>query len=103
LTFQEPNPRKDEEYWQKIVEVVKDPPSKGRNGGGSGIALSDLPGLEMSNLRDSELQTLLSHMSQQQLLHLFGKEQIVLDCHELFSVTTTKFGLTDSFDHFSVN
>ena len=37
------------------------------------------PGLDFSNLGDSELQSLLNSMNQQQLMQLFGGEPSTLD------------------------
>lgn len=57
--LQEPKTEKDEENSRKINEVLNNPPTPGsqRSGGAT---------------PDGDLQNLLSHMSQQQLLQLFG-------------------------------
>lgn len=57
--LQEPKTDKDEENSRKINEVLNNPPTPGsqRSGGAT---------------PDGDLQNLLSHMSQQQLLQLFG-------------------------------
>ena len=61
-------------------DYLNNPPAAGSTGSGRSAAGSALaaaaagiPGLDMANLRDSELQSLLNHMSQQQLMQLFGE------------------------------
>ncbi len=74
--MQEPKDDKDEEFCKKVNDYLNNPPAPGssgsRGGGGSGGGSSGIPGLDLSNLGDSELQSLLSNMSQQQLMQLFG-------------------------------
>lgn len=75
--MQEPKTDKDDEYCKKINDVLNNPPPPGssssRQGGssGSGGGLG-IPGLDLNNLGDSELQSLLNNMNQQQLMQLFG-------------------------------
>lgn len=65
----------------QVNDYLNNPPAAGTSGGsgrssaGSALAAAaaGIPGLDMSNLRDSELQSLLNHMSQQQLMQLFGE------------------------------
>ncbi len=68
---------KDEEYCKKVNEYLNHPPapgSAGRAGGSGGLgALGALGGgLDLGNLGDAELQSLLNNMNQQQLMQLFG-------------------------------
>lgn len=78
--MQEPKTDKDEEHCKKVNDLLNNPPAPGsaaaRGGGGSGGGLGGLVGsgggLDLSNLGDTELQSLLSGMNQQQLMQLFG-------------------------------
>ena len=63
----------------QVNDYLNNPPAAGSSGSGRSsaggalaAAASGIPGLDMSNLRDSELHSLLNHMSQQQLMQLFG-------------------------------
>merc|ERR1712004_743840 len=74
--MQEPKSDKDEEFCKKVNDYLNNPPAPGGSGGGSGSRSSGgsggIPGLDLSNLGDSELQSLLNNMSQSQLIQLFG-------------------------------
>merc|ERR550534_1630667 len=74
--MQEPKSDKDEEFCKKVNDYLNNPPAPGGSGGGSGSRSSGgsggIPGLDLSNLGDSELQSLLNNMSQSQLMQLFG-------------------------------
>merc|ERR1712004_932028 len=75
--MQEPKSEKDEEFCKKVNDYLNNPPAPGQgSGGGSGSRSSGgsggIPGLDLSNLGDSELQSLLNNMSQSQLMQLFG-------------------------------
>lgn len=63
--MQEPKTDKDEEYRKKVNEYLNNPPTPGSSRGG-GLS-SDLTGLG-----DSDLQSILGGMSQQQLMQLLG-------------------------------
>ncbi|XP_050407502.1 proteasomal ubiquitin receptor ADRM1-B [Patella vulgata] len=67
--LQEPKTEKDEDNCRKVNDFLNHPPAPGsnRSAGGSGGLPSDLSGLG-----DSELQNVLSGMSQQQLMQLLG-------------------------------
>merc|ERR1719232_1859353 len=75
--MQEPKDDKDEEFCKKVNDFLNNPPAPGSGGsrggsmGGSGGS-GGIPGLDLSNLGDSELQSLLNNMSQSQLMQLFG-------------------------------
>ena len=79
----------------QVNDVLNNPPaagssSSGRSSAGSALAAAaaGIPGLDMSNVRDSELQSLLNHMSQSQLMQLFGEAGIFLSlCSFLFELT----------------
>merc|ERR1719330_294970 len=72
--MQEPKDDKDEEFCKKVNDYLNNPPAPGSNNsrGGSGGSAGGIPGLDLSNLGDSELQSLLNNMSQSQLMQLFG-------------------------------
>lgn len=76
--MQEPKDDKDEEYCKKVNDYLNNPPapgsssSRGGSIGGSGGSGGGIPGLDLSNLGDSELQSLLSNLSQSQMAQLFG-------------------------------
>lgn len=75
--MQEPKTDKDEEFCKKVNDFLNNPPAPGSSsGGGSGSRGSGgsggIPGLDLSNLGDTELQSLLNTMSQSQLMQLFG-------------------------------
>merc|ERR1712088_1027829 len=72
--MQEPKDDKDEEFCKKVNDYLNNPPAPGSNNsrGGSGGSSGGIPGLDLSNLGDSELQSLLNNMSQSQLMQLFG-------------------------------
>ena len=76
--MQEPKSDKDEEFCKKVNDYLNNPPAPGSSsGGGSGSrggsgGSGGIPGLDLSNLGDSELQSLLNNMSQSQLMQLFG-------------------------------
>jgi len=71
--MQEPKDDKDEEFCKKVNDYLNNPPAPGTSSsrGGSGGS-GGIPGLDLSNLGDSELQSLLNNMSQSQLMQLFG-------------------------------
>ncbi|XP_049881966.1 proteasomal ubiquitin receptor ADRM1 isoform X2 [Pectinophora gossypiella] len=58
--MQEPKTEKDDDYCRRINEALNNPPTSGAHGGSGGGA------------QDGELKNLLSNMSQQQLMQLFG-------------------------------
>merc|ERR1739846_198747 len=72
--MQEPKDDKDEEFCKKVNDYLNNPPAPGSNNsrGGSGGSAGGIPGLDLSNLGDSELQSLLNNMNQSQLMQLFG-------------------------------
>ena len=71
--MQDPKDDKDEENCKKVNEFLNNPPAPGSNrGAGSGSGGSGAAGIDLNNLGDSELQSLLNNMSQQQLMQLFG-------------------------------
>lgn len=82
--MQEPKTDKDEEHCKKVNDLLNNPPAPGsaaaRGGGGGGggagaaalSALGGAGGLDLSNLGDSELQSLLNNMNQHQLMQFFG-------------------------------
>ena len=79
--MQEPKADKDEDNCKKVNDYLNNPPAARAGGGGSGSG-SGRGGsggggsggglLDLSNLGDSELQSLLNNMNQQQLMNLFG-------------------------------
>ena len=78
ILYQEPKSDKDEEHCRKVNDYLNNPPTPGSsrgNGGGGGFGgLSGLPP-ELAGLggADSDLQSLLGNLSQQQLMQLLGK------------------------------
>lgn len=79
--MQESKADKDEENCKKVNDYLNNPPAARAGGGGSGSGSgrggSGAGGsggglLDLSNLGDSELQSLLNNMNQQQLMNLFG-------------------------------
>jgi hypothetical protein len=73
--MQEPKVDKDDDYCKKVNDFLNNPPAPGstsRSGGSSGGGGLGGTGLDLNNLGDSELQSLLNNMSQQQLMQLFG-------------------------------
>ncbi|XP_052764344.1 proteasomal ubiquitin receptor ADRM1-B-like [Mya arenaria] len=67
--MQEPKSDKDEEYSKKVNDYLNNPPTPGSSRGGGGG--SGLPS-ELANLGDSDIQSILGGMSQQQLMQLLG-------------------------------
>ncbi|WAR17336.1 ADRM1-like protein [Mya arenaria] len=65
----EPKSDKDEEYSKKVNDYLNNPPTPGSSRGGGGG--SGLPS-ELANLGDSDIQSILGGMSQQQLMQLLG-------------------------------
>jgi len=71
--MQEPKADKDDEFCKKVNENLNSPPTPGSNRSGGGGSGSGLPAnLDFNNLGDTELQSLLNNMNQQQLMQLFG-------------------------------
>ncbi|CAH1776077.1 unnamed protein product [Owenia fusiformis] len=75
--MQEPKSDKDEEYCKKVNDSLNNPPAPGSNraaGGGAGGpgGLGNLPPELAASLGDSDLQSILGNMSQQQLMQLLG-------------------------------
>ena len=71
--MQEPKDDKDEEFCKKVNEYLNNPPAPNSSGSrGSGGGSGSIPGLDLSSLGDTELQSLLQNMSQSQLMQLFG-------------------------------
>merc|ERR550532_538738 len=70
--MQEPKDDKDEEHCKKVNEFLNNPPAPGSSSSRGGAGGSGGSGLDLSNLGDSELQSLLNNMSQSQLVQLFG-------------------------------
>uniref|UniRef100_T1ITP4 Proteasomal ubiquitin receptor ADRM1 homolog n=1 Tax=Strigamia maritima TaxID=126957 RepID=T1ITP4_STRMM len=69
--MQEPKTDKDDECCKKVNDYLNNPPALGANRSSGSTPGGGLPS-ELSNLGDSEIQTLLNNMSQQQLVQLFG-------------------------------
>jgi len=76
--LQEPKTDKDDENCRRLNEVLNNPPTPGSARGGAGVGggLSGIPGLPpeiaASLGADTDLQSLLSGMNQQQLIQLLG-------------------------------
>merc|ERR1711981_1249160 len=73
--MQEPKDEKDDEFCKKVNDYLNNPPALGSSssrGGSGGGGSGGIPGLDLSNLGDSELRSLLNNMSQSQLMQLFG-------------------------------
>ena len=76
--MQEPKEDKDDDYCKKVNDYLNNPPPPGSVGGGGGGGRAGgsgggpLGSIDLSNLGDGELQSLLNNMSQQQLMQLFG-------------------------------
>jgi len=80
--MQEPKTDKDEEFCKKVNETLNNPPAPGSSLGGgtgtSGTGPASLAGLQPAlaslgdQLGDSNLQTLLNNMDQNQLMQLLG-------------------------------
>jgi len=76
--LQEPKTDKDDDNCRKLNEVLNNPPTPGsaRGGAGGGSGLSGIPGLPPELAAglgaDTDLQSLLSGMNQQQLIQLLG-------------------------------
>merc|ERR1711862_268220 len=71
--MQEPKDDKDEEFCKKVNDFLNNPPAPGSSSSrGGSMGGSGSGGLDLSNLGDSELQSLLNNMSQSQLVQLFG-------------------------------
>eukprot|EP00096_Caligus_rogercresseyi_P008623 TRINITY_DN2782_c0_g1_i3.p1 TRINITY_DN2782_c0_g1~~TRINITY_DN2782_c0_g1_i3.p1 ORF type:complete len:370 (-),score=180.80 TRINITY_DN2782_c0_g1_i3:1682-2791(-) len=69
--MQEPKSDRDEELAKKVNDYLNNPSSIHASSGSSGRG-SAISGLDLNNLQDTELQSLLSNMSQQQLVNLFS-------------------------------
>ena len=76
LSFQEPKVDKDEEFCNKVNEYLNHPPSQRRrhDTDGGSLPIGNLPPelAQLAGSGNSDVQNLLSGMSQQQLLQLFG-------------------------------
>merc|ERR1712226_571381 len=70
--MQEPKDDKDEEFCKKVNDYLNNPPAPGSSSSRGGSMGGGSGGLDLSNLGDSELQSLLNNMSQSQLVQLFG-------------------------------
>merc|ERR1711997_464895 len=70
--MQEPKDDKDEEICKKVNDFLNNPPAPGSSSSRGGSMGGGSGGLDLSNLGDSELQSLLNNMSQNQLVQLFG-------------------------------
>merc|ERR1711982_287501 len=71
--MQEPKDDKDEEFCKKVNDFLNNPTAPGSSSSrGGSMGGSGSGGLDLSNLGDSELQSLLNNMSQSQLVQLFG-------------------------------
>merc|ERR1712172_249676 len=70
--MQEPKDDKDEELCKKVNDFLNNPPAPGSGSSRGGSMGGGSGGLDLSNLGDSELQSLLNNMSQSQLVQLFG-------------------------------
>merc|ERR1719219_2792545 len=70
--MQEPKDDKDEEFCKKVNDFLNNPPAPGSSSSRGGSMGGGSGGLDLSNLGDSELQSLLNNMSQNQLVQLFG-------------------------------
>ncbi|ELT94344.1 hypothetical protein CAPTEDRAFT_18438 [Capitella teleta] len=74
--MQEPKSDKDEDYCKKVNEFLNNPPTPGSTRGAGGAGAGGLGGLQSELAAglggDSDLQSLLGGMSQQQLMQLLG-------------------------------
>lgn len=92
--MQEPKADKDEENCRKLNEYLNNPPAPGSTRSASG-GVGSLPS-ELSSLGgDSDLQSLLSNMNQQQLMQLLGGMGGMSGLSSLMSARSTS-SLSDS-------
>lgn len=76
--MQEPKTDKDDEHCKKVNETLNNPPAPGSSLGGGGSGASGLAGVQPAlaslgdQLGDSNLQSILNNMDQNQLMQLLG-------------------------------